>query len=88
MKISIWLFDDAPQRYQDMSRHGGDENYIVVFHQFAQSSEYQDRMPSPLYQLLPGHWDNPAEPRDYESHWGFVQRMCDGDDLIVITAHA
>ncbi len=88
MKISIWLFDDAPKKYQDMSRHGGDEDCVVVFHDMP---DYLD-LPSPFYQLLPGgvNWDAPEQQqeRDYAESWGFIQRVRDGNDLIAITAHA
>lgn len=26
----VWRFDDAPAEYRALSRHGGDEDYIVV----------------------------------------------------------
>ena len=28
--IKIWRFSDAPQQYQQMSEHGGDEDYIAL----------------------------------------------------------
>jgi len=27
--IKIWRFEDAPKEYQDLSEHGGDEDYIA-----------------------------------------------------------
>lgn len=87
MKISLWLFEDAPQKYRDMSRHDGDEDWVVVFHDML---DYFD-LPSPFYHLLPdgAHWDTPdKQGRGYEKPWGFVLRMRDGNDLIAITAHA
>ena len=87
MKISVWLFDDAPQKYQDMSRHS-DENWVVVFHDML---DYVD-LPSPFYQLLPSgaNWDAPdqQQERDYAESWGFIQQIHDGNDLIAITAHS
>jgi hypothetical protein len=29
LPISVWAFDDAPVKYQEMSDHGGDEDWIV-----------------------------------------------------------
>jgi hypothetical protein len=28
--VEIWHFDTAPQELQDLSTHGGDEDYIVI----------------------------------------------------------
>ncbi len=28
--ITIWYFQDAPQEYQDLSTHGGDEDYVML----------------------------------------------------------
>ena len=28
--IRMWRFDDAPKKYQDMSRNGGDEDWIAI----------------------------------------------------------
>lgn len=28
--ILIWTFEDAPKTYQDMSKNGGDEDYIAL----------------------------------------------------------
>jgi len=28
--IRIWRFDDAPKEYRDMSRNGGDEDWVAV----------------------------------------------------------
>lgn len=27
--ILVWAFDDAPEEYQDLSPHGGDEDWVV-----------------------------------------------------------
>ena len=90
MKISIWLFDDAPQKYQDMSRHGSDEDWVVVFHDLDASA--WDLVVSPLYELLPewSYWDTAEQQqvRDYVKSWGFVWHFRDGNDLVAITAHA
>ena len=90
MKISVWLFDDAPQKYQEMSRHGSDEDLVIVFHDIIDPFAAQAETPSPFYQLLPDcvHWYAPEPERDYATSWGFIQRVHDGDDLIAITAHA
>lgn len=28
--ILVWRFHDAPQEFQDLSRHGGDEDWLAV----------------------------------------------------------
>lgn len=28
--VEIWDFESAPQEWKDLSKHGGDEDYIVV----------------------------------------------------------
>ena len=28
--IKIWRFDDAPKKYRDMSRSGGDEDWVAI----------------------------------------------------------
>jgi hypothetical protein len=29
-QIKVWRFHDAPQEYQDLSPHGGDEDWLAV----------------------------------------------------------
>lgn len=36
----IYSFDKAPKEYQDLSNHGGDEDYIIVFEENLYFDEY------------------------------------------------
>ncbi len=27
--VKVWAFDEAPQEYQDLSTHGGDEDWVA-----------------------------------------------------------
>lgn len=38
--VEIWYFDDAPQEWQDLSPHGGDEDYIVIMRDESNSIYY------------------------------------------------
>lgn len=29
LTIKVWRFDDAPQKYRDLSNHGGDEDWLA-----------------------------------------------------------
>ena len=91
MRISIYQFNEASQKYQDMSKHGGDEDWVIVFHDMIDPATAWD-VASPFYYLLPdgANWDKPEQQqeRDYAEPWGFIRRVRDGNDLIAITAHS
>ena len=39
--VEIWAFEDAPKEMQDLSPHGGDEDYIVIVRDETNSVVYQ-----------------------------------------------
>ena len=44
--IRVWSFEDAPKRYQNMSEHGGDEDWLAIVPNAYVSSMYLDGLPN------------------------------------------
>lgn len=76
--ITIWAFLDAPEEYQQLSGHGGDEDWII--HCPVKFREYD--WPFELPSIVRGD-------DDYAMGWGFVERhILDNGDMVIIFAHA
>ena len=57
--IRVWPFGDAPEEYQALSTHGGDEDWVVVI-----PREYEDR--GDWWVPWLDHIDTMRDPKRYE----------------------
>lgn len=70
--IRIWQFDDAPERYRNLSGHGGDEDWVIVIHKSLKDD-------------VAVRWLIIDQINDW---YGPPQETEVGDEIVVITAHA
>lgn len=85
--ISIWRFEDAPPEYQELSSHGGDEDWVVHCTKEARNCY----LPGGLEHVFNGYDHEDVEDRaiGYVDGWGHVcRRELDNGDIVVIFAHA
>lgn len=82
--FEIYGFEDAPIEWQELSMHGGDEDYILVFstsyYSYRTGKKVSDFVSVPLFQYL-------------NLEYGMIDsnvsiHLLDDDTFIVITAHA
>ena len=84
MRIDIWPFAQAPARYQQLSTHGGDEDYVLVFHDLTEAVP----LPYPLEEVAFAGERDAEVGRPYAEGWGFLDCHTVGQDVVVLTAHA
>lgn len=77
--IKIWRWHDAPERFQSLSTHGGDEDWVI----FCPSVSLNFYFPAEFYSAIQGQEDS------YCDGWGHVDRHeLENGDIVVIFAHA
>lgn len=70
--LKVYLFDEAPAEYKRLSRHGGDEDFVVV----GPAKWFDGAAP---FGFLCGDW---------VPCWGKADVHLKGETLVVIFAHA
>lgn len=85
--IKIWRFEHAPEKYQQLSTHGGDEDLVV----YVPKAMRDYWLPGGLESVvnIDEDDDDPYPAPSYSVYWGHVDRHeLDNGDVIVIFAHA
>jgi hypothetical protein len=72
--IKVWRFQDAPQRLRKLSRHGGDEDWIILV-----PKDFDDRRIAP--------WDWWRQTPLF-GNWFLQEERLPNGDIVMITAHA
>lgn len=79
MNLSIWRYEDAPEEYKSLSRHGGDEDWVLHCPEEATVAYW----PLPISEVISGEEDS------YLDFFGHVDRhVLPNGDVVVIFAHA
>jgi hypothetical protein len=73
--IKVWRFQDAPQRLRKLSRHGGDEDWIVL-------------VPKHLDNRRIDPWDCWWRQTPLFGDWFLQEERLPNGDIVMITAHA
>lgn len=74
--IKIWEFEDAPEEYQAMTKHGGDEDYVALL-----PKEYEG-VYHPILDAIR------ADGGSWFSVCGSDKYKLDSGDTLLISAHA
>lgn len=77
--LMIWEFGNAPQEYKDLSRHGGDEDWIM----YCPAALVDGYWPWSVESAISG------EETSYHNDFGHVDRHeLPNGDIVIIFAHA
>jgi hypothetical protein len=78
--IKIWLWRDAPEEYRDLSRHSGDEDWVMLV---GRGVNDWYKLPPTIRDVVEGSDSN------YSGIWGDTDHhMMENGDIIVIFAHS